>query len=171
MWSVGGSGKCVCDEWRGEWWLCTSFFTLTSSYPHTLTLSQPQRLWTSFQKLLIAQMTELRNWCVYVCMCDVCVWCVYVCMCVGVCMCACVMCVWCVYVCMCDVMCGVCIVSYDVASILNPALPFSPSLSLPLPFLPLSRKTPIQFSRSSDHCKTMKGPCLGLAEYFSKREC
>ena len=68
---------CVCGEWRGEWWLCTSFFTLISSYPHTLTPSpshsQPQRLWTSFQKLLIAQMTELRNWCVHVCMCDVCV--------------------------------------------------------------------------------------------------
>lgn len=90
----------------------------------------------------------VRVWCVYVCMCDV--------VCVHV---------WCV--CVCDAMCGVCIVSYDVTPILNPALPSS----LSPPFLPFSRKTPIQFSRSSDHCKTMKGPCLGLVEYFSKREC
>ena len=102
---VWGEVVSVCDEWRGEWWLCTSF---SPSHPHTLTLSQPQRLWTSFQKLLIAQMTELRNWCVHVCMCVCDVMC-------GVCMCACVMCVWCVYVCMCwcvyvcCVMCVVCV--------------------------------------------------------------
>ena len=58
--------------------------THSPSHPHIFTLSQPQGLWTSFQKLLIAQMTELKNWCVHV-------WCVWVCACV-MCGCACVMC-------------------------------------------------------------------------------
>ena len=139
---------------------------LIPSYPHIITPSHPHTVTTTEALGIISEAADRTNdrikelvcvhvWCVWCVQCVQCVhvWCVWCVQCVHV---WCVWYVWCVHV--------WCV--YTCSFIIHPQS--CPSL---LSLSPLSRRTPIQFSRSSDHCKTTKDPCLGLAEYFSKREC